>query len=216
MSSSNSSIVRVFKDSQIIPLETGTVDLTFSSPGNDYFVAAEPVTKSINIIDSNKSVWRMFRKNDVRYTEINDRFSERMLIQNSFLQNADTLKIFNEDYVDSDGDGFSNLFERAIGSDSLGPDRKHDLPFFPILADNRVRISFVRYVEQNGSTMKTAGEEFNYHVEHSNNLQTWSSTGVELEKTVYLGGGMERQTWVVSSLIPSFDKSFLRLRVTTP
>ncbi|MDA8774178.1 hypothetical protein N9N13_00495, partial [Opitutales bacterium] len=216
VSSSNSSIVRVFKDSQIIPLETGTVDLTFSSPGNDYFVAAEPVTKSINIIDSNKSVWRMFRKNDVRYTEINDRFSERMLIQNSFLQNADTLKIFNEDYVDSDGDGFSNLFERAIGSDSLGPDRKHDLPFFPILADNRVRISFVRYVEQNGSTMKTAGEEFNYHVEHSYNLQTWSSTGVELEKTVYLGGGMERQTWVVSSLIPSFDKSFLRLRVTTP
>ena len=64
--------------------------------------------------------------------------------------------------------------------------------------------------------METAGEVFNYHVEYSNNLQTWSSVGVELEKTVYLGGGMERQTWVASSVSPSLNKSFLRLRVTIP
>jgi hypothetical protein len=39
---------------------------------------------------------------------------------------------------------------------------------------------------------------------------------VELEKTIYLGGGMERQTWVLSQGLPLRRKTFLRLRITTP
>ena len=68
-------------------------------------------------------------------------------------------RVFNEDYTDSDGDGYSNLFERAIASDSLGTDRFEHLPSFPVLNDNRPRISFVRYSkDSNNSTQSSAGE----------------------------------------------------------
>ena len=34
---------------------------------------------------------------------------------------SESIQIFDEDYSDSDGDGFSNIFERSMGLDSLGP-----------------------------------------------------------------------------------------------
>ena len=74
-------------------------------------------------------------------------------------------EVFGE--CDSDGDGYSNLFERALGSDSLGPDRRQDLPLQPLRADNRQRISFVRWKADpiTNSTFSNAGEIFEYHVE---------------------------------------------------
>jgi hypothetical protein len=170
----------------------------------------------LKIIDVNKTVWRQFRKGDVRYLGIQNRFLERALLKNPLLDSIQARKIFNEDYTDSDGDGYSNLFERAIGSDSLANDRPQDLPYRPLLNDNRPRVSFVRYKEESNSTLNTAGEVFNYHVEQSDNLQTWSSSGVELEKTIYLGGGMERQTWVLSQGLSYRSNNFLRLRISTP
>ena len=137
-------------------------------------------------------------------------------MRNPLLDVTQGKKIFNEDYSDSDGDGYSNLFERAIGSDSLGPDRPQDHPIQPLSSDNRQRISFVRYKEHNGSTLIYAGEEIFYHVEQSANLQTWSSSGLELERTIELGGGMVRQVWVVSLNLPSANKRFLRVRISTP
>jgi hypothetical protein len=216
ITSSDPSIARVFRGNQIIPLKKGSVELLFNVPGNDYFVAAEPISKMLKIIDVNKTVWRQFRKGDVRYLGIQNRFLERALLKNPLLDSIQARKIFNEDYTDSDGDGYSNLFERAIGSDSLANDRPQDLPFRPLLNDNRPRISFVRYKEDSNSTLNTAGEVFNYHVEQSDNLQTWSPSGVELEKTIYLGGGMERQTWVLSQGLSYRSNNFLRLRISTP
>ncbi|MBT5716368.1 MAG: LamG domain-containing protein, partial [Opitutae bacterium] len=206
ITSSDPSVARVFRGSQIIPLRSGSVELLFNVPGNNYFVAAQPVSKTLNIIDVNKTVWRQFRKGDVRYLGIQDRFLERALLRNPFIDSIQARKIFNEDYTDSDGDGYSNLFERAIGADSLAMDRRQDLPYRPVLNDNRPRISFVRFKEDGNSTINTAGEIFHYHVEQSDNLQTWSTSGVEMEKTIYLGGGMERQTWVLSQGLPSRGK----------
>jgi hypothetical protein len=124
--------------------------------------------------------------------------------------------VFNEGYSDSDNDGYSNVFERAIGSDSLGPDRKQDLPIQLNYSDGRQRISFVRYKESDGSTLNTAGEVFLYHVEQSENLQTWSKSGLVLEKSIEIGGGMVRQIWVTAPNLPKAGKRFLRLRITTP
>ena len=45
-------------------------------------------------------------------------------------------------------------FERASGSDSLGPDKRHHLPQQILLPDNKQRISFVRYK----SPLQTTGE----------------------------------------------------------
>ena len=216
ITSSNSSIVLVYKGNQIIPIMEGSVNLTFNAPGNQSFVAADPVTRSINIIAPSKRAWRIFRKGDVRYFKTEDRFIERLLLRNPLIGTVQGKKVFNEDYSDSDGDGYSNLFERAIGSDSLGPDRPQDHPTQPLNPDNRQRISFVRYKDQNGSTLLSAGEIIFYHVEQSDNLQTWSNSGLELERSIELGGGMERQIWVVSSTLPAVNKRFLRVRISTP
>jgi hypothetical protein len=216
ITSSNSSIVLVYKGNQIIPIMEGSVNLTFNAPGNQSYVAADPVTRSINIIAPSKRAWRIFRKGDVRYFKTEDRFIERLLLRNPLIGTVQGKKVFNEDYSDSDGDGYSNLFERAIGSDSLGPDRPQDHPTQPLNPDNRQRISFVRYKDQNGSTLLSAGEIIFYHVEQSDNLQTWSNSGLELERSIELGGGMERQIWVVSSTLPAVNKRFLRVRISTP
>ena len=55
-----------------------------------------------------------FRKSDVRYDKILERFTQRYQSLNSSLSLFDATekarKIFNENYADSDEDGYSNLF----------------------------------------------------------------------------------------------------------
>jgi hypothetical protein len=218
ISSSDPDVVRVFRGSKIIPRKSGTVTLTFSSPGNDFFLPADPQTKTFTVVEPSRSVWKAFRRGDVRYTDIMTRFTDRLLSRNPGLTQVEAEKIFDEDYSDSDGDGYSNLFERALGSDSLGPDRRQDLPLQPMPGDNRQRISFVRWKSNpdTNSTYSSAGEIFEYHVEQSDDLQTWNATGVQLEQVIDLGGGMERATYVTSNPLPSGQRKFIRLRITTP
>jgi hypothetical protein len=194
------------------------VTLSFDSPGNAFFVKADSQTRSFTVIEPSRSVWKVFRRGDVRYSDIISRFTDRLLARDPSLTQVEARKIFDEDYSDSDGDGYSNLFERALGTDSLGPDRRHDLPLQPLLGDNRQRISFVRWkaIGLNQSTYASAGELFEYHVEQSDDLETWDVTGVVLEKVVDLGGGMERATYVTTDALSTGQKKFIRLRITTP
>ena len=60
------------------------------------------------------------------------------------------------------------------------------------------------------------GEVFEYHVEQSDDLETWETAGVVLEQVVDLGGGMERATYVTSDPLPSGQRKFVRLRITIP
>ena len=55
-----------------------------------------------------------------------DRFSSRLTARGAEL--AESTEVFDEDYSDSDGDGFSNLFERSMGLDSP-PENPEYLPF---------------------------------------------------------------------------------------
>ena len=121
-------------------------------------------------------------------------------------------KIFDEDYSDSDGDGWSNFFERAMGTDSLGPDYKHHLPQQLILPDNKQRMTFIRYKTPESTT----GEAFEYHLEESSDLQTWGTSGIVLENIVDLGDVMERATYVTSKQLNSGERKFLRLRISAP
>jgi hypothetical protein len=218
ITSSDPSIAQVFRGSRVIPRKSGTVTLTFNSPGNAFFVPAEPQTKSFTVVEPSRSVWKAFRRGDVRYQNITSRFSSRLLSRNPGLTQVEALKIFDEDYTDSDGDGYSNLFERALGTDSLGPDRRHDLPMQPLHGDNRQRISFIRWKADpaTNSTYSNVGEVFEYHVEQSDDLETWETAGVVLEQVVDLGGGMERATYVTSDPLPSGQRKFVRLRITIP
>jgi|TARA_B110000881_G_C18426251_1_gene438559 hypothetical protein len=122
-------------------------------------------------------------------------------------------KVFDEDYSDSDGDGFSNLFERAIGSDSLGPDNWKDLPFRGQLNTSNQAISIVRFK----SPLETTDENFQYHIEKSTDLRTWTSSGFKSSpRRVDLGGEMERIVYETDAPLPSGGRNFLRLRITTP
>jgi hypothetical protein len=218
ITSSNSGVVRVYRGNRIIPRKSGTVTLTFNSPGNSFFVPAETQTRSFTVVEPSRSVWKAFRRGDVRYVDITSRFADRLLARTPGLTQVEAGKIFDEDYSDSDGDGYSNLFERALGTDSLGPDRRHDLPLQPLRADNRQRISFIRWKADpfTHSTYPNVGEVFEYHVEQSDDLETWETAGVQLEQVVDLGGGMERATYVTSVPLPSGQRKFIRLRITIP
>ena len=216
VTSSNTSIVSIHNGSQIIPLAPGIVSLSFVIPESDSYLVSEITTKTLRIVAPTKEAWVAFRKSDVRYDKILERFTQRYQSLNSSLSLFDATekarKIFNENYADSDEDGYSNLFERASGSDSLGPDKRHHLPQQILLPDNKQRISFVRYK----SPLQTTGEAFEYHVEQSTNLQTWDSSGLMEESIIDLSQNMERVTVVTTESIQSGQRRFLRLRISIP
>jgi hypothetical protein len=165
------------------------------------------------VIQPSKQAWRNFRRNDVRYNQTRDKFLDRLSARDPFSDPISAAKVFDEDYSDSDSDGFSNLFERALGLDSLGPDDRQHLPLQIIKpTDQRQRLSFIRYQDP----LSTTGEHFFYIVEQSTDLQTWSTQGLSLEKSVDLGGGMQRETWISDSPLSSGNRRFLRLRIALP
>ena len=212
ITSSNSTLVRVVDGHRVVPIGTGTVELTITAPGNDQFVPAPPVTRLMTVVKPTKKAWIEFRRGDVRYDGTRERFVRRIMAREG-LSEPDAKKVFDEDYSDSDGDGFSNLFERAIGSDSLGPDNWKDLPFRAQLNTSNQAISIVRFK----SPLATTGENFKYHVEKSTDLRTWTNSGFKSSpRRVDLGGEMERVVYETEAVLPSGGRNFLRLRITTP
>ena len=67
--------------------------------------------------------------------------------------------------------------------------------------------------EVNGSTLPFAGEEFLYHVEQSDNLRTWSKSGLMLENSIDIGGGMMRQVWVTSQVCQLKERDIFALEL---
>ena len=211
ITSSNSTIVEVHQGNQIVPKVEGNVTLYFNVPASENYLKAETQFKILSVVKPTRENWRKVREKDVRFVNVRERFVRRMVL--SGVEENYAKKIFNEGYVDSDGDGYSNDFERALGMDSLGSDSPHHLPMqFLGESDERQRISFIRLRDPLG----TIGEEFRYVVERSDNLRTWSTTGLSHESSQDLGGGMERVIFVTDDKIQAGEKSFLRLRVEKP
>ena len=74
---------------------------------------------------------------------LKDRFAKRMLSSGMDVDYSG--KVFDEDYIDSDGDGYDNIFERALGLDSLGTDSPYHLPmqYIDPVDGLRKRISYL-------------------------------------------------------------------------
>ena len=88
---------------------------------------------------------------------------------------------FNSDAYDSDGDGLTNLEERAFGGDSLGNDSRSVGPKkISKPNDSKNYISFTRYKD----TFNDGDDRIEYIVETSSDLRTWSSSGVTLDKSI--------------------------------
>jgi hypothetical protein len=208
ITSSNSTVVQVHQGNRIIPKSEGSVTLTFNVPGNDFFVEAETQVKILNVVKPTRANWKSFRKRDVRYDILRERFAKRMVSYGYDLSYAG--KIFDEDYSDSDGDGYRNDFERALGLDSLGSDDPSHLPLLYVGdSDGKQRISFIQYQD----SVETTGEKFVYIVERSSDLRTWSAIGVSREASQPLGGGMERVIFVSNQPLSAGERNFLRVRI---
>ena len=121
--------------------------------------------------------------------------------------------LFDSDAYDSDGDGVSNLLERAFGGDSLSNDSRDILPKRFTKGDGREYIAFSRYT----SEFNTGDDQIEYIVETSQDLRTWDSSGAELVtgSSTDLGGGMERVVYRSTSARPTGGKLFIRVRVKT-
>ena len=211
ITSSDSTIVEVHQGNRIIPREEGTVVLTFDVPANDQYVEAETKVKILKIVKPTRANWKRLRERDVRFSVLRERFVSRM--SSSGVDPSYAGKVFNEGYVDSDGDGYQNDFERALGMDSLGADSPDHLPMQYLgETDGKQRISFIRFKD----SLETTGEKFRYIVERSDNLRTWTNKGLSLESSQDLGGRMERVIFVTDDQIEAGEKSFLRLRVEKP
>ena len=133
---------------------------------------------------------------------------------------ADAALLFDSDSADSDGDGVSNLMERAFGGDSLTYDRKASLPRIIKRKDGKQRITFLKY-----QNVYAAEEGLQYVVESSKDLRKWVPMGgitqIDLNggaagKGKDVGGGMERVLYMSTSKAKDLGgKQYIRVRIRT-
>ena len=115
-------------------------DITVTQTGNGSFHAAESVTRTIKLMKPTKSLFFEERKADARYDDMKTKAMNRMP---AGVSGEKATALFDSDKYDSDGDGVSNLLERAFGGDSLGNDSRGARPA-PSQNQRRQRI-FILY-----------------------------------------------------------------------
>ena len=221
--------------------DTGKDEITLlikaSAAGNGSYNAAAPVTREIKIRKPSKSSFYDERRYDEKYDTLRNKFAARMLkrlggklddFNGDGSSNIEDAKfLFDSDHVDSDGDGVSNLLERAFGGDSLTNDRRAALPRTINKKDGKQRLSFLKY-------MNAYNEEgIDYIIERSTDLRTWTRwtpatdgatsgitqldiNGAAAGKGKELGGGMERVVFETHQTgTAAGGKQFLRVRIAT-
>ena len=92
--------------------------------------------------------------------------------------------------------------------DSLSTDQSN-LPVVHKSQNGQTRISFVRYTDSITST----GENFDYLIEESENLRSWTPASVSLEQKINIGAGMERYVYSTEQSSTANTQKFLRIRV---
>ena len=206
-------------DRKVKLLGIGTIEVTATHGGGGGYYAAAPFTRSFEVKEPGRGMFFSERRLDGRHGDVLNKFKQRLRHMRPDLSLADAAKLFDEDSFDSDGDGVSNLLERAFGMDSLGPDSRKSMPRTRHKNDGKQRITFVRY--QAGFNT----ENIEYKVELSTDLRVWSETGVSQVdddagtpgiQGVDIGGGMERVTFVTDAAVSAGERQYLRLSVSAP
>ena len=177
-----------------------------TSSGTTQYHAAQSVSRTVKIKKPSKSVFFEERKADARYDDVkNKAIANRMP---AGVTGEKALALFNSDNYDSDGDGVSNLLERAFGGDSLSNDRGDTLPK-PIKkqSDGKEYITFNRY---NSTYQNDMGLQ--YIVEESSDLRTWTVVNSAVSSTD-IGGGMERVVYRTTNATTSGNAQYIRVRV---
>jgi hypothetical protein len=184
------------------------VTITASQAGNGSYHAAQSVTRTFKIKKPSKSVFYDERKVDARYDSVKTDALARIAAKKG-ISGEKALALFNSDNYDSDGDGVSNLIERAFGGDSLGSDSRANRPAPVKTSDGKEYLSFTRY-----SSDYQADMGIEYIVERSTDRRTWTTSGVEIVGSATdLGGGMERVVYRTTSATTAGNTQFIRVRV---
>jgi len=182
-------------------------DIVASQAGNDNYHAAQSITRTIKVKKPSKSVFFEERKADSRYETVKDAAVDRIAAKMG-ISGEKAVALFNSDSYDSDGDGVSNLLERAFGGDSLSNDNDDSKPKPVKKNDNYERIIFNRY---NSTYQVDMG--ITYIVEESSDLRTWTTISGNPESSDDIGGGMERVVYRTSSQTTSGNTQYIRVRV---
>jgi hypothetical protein len=218
-----------------------TLVIKASAAGNGSYNAAAVITRTVKIKKPGKSAFFDERRYDDKYDIMRNKFASRILKRmGSKLDDLDgdgdsdvedAKLLFDSDHFDSDGDGVSNLLERAFGGNSLSNDRRTALPRPINKKDGKQRLSFLKY-------MNVYNEEgIDYIIERSTDLRTWTrwtpatqgaTSGIKLLNISgnaannatgagkELGGGMERVVFeTVQTATAAGGKQFLRVRIGT-
>ncbi|MDA7757663.1 Ig-like domain-containing protein [Opitutales bacterium] len=162
------------------------------SLGGQQYHEALSVEHSIKIKKPGKNAFYDARKLDERFDIKKAAFDNRMARLGKSGDKAAYL--FNRDDQDSDGDGLTNLEERAFGGDSLMGDKGSSKPRAIRKRDGYEYISFKRYQD----TFNDGDDRIEYIVETSRDLRTWVSDSdttngpLQFGSAVDLGGGMEK------------------------
>ena len=169
------------------------------------------VEQPVKIKKPRKSAFYEARKLDARFDTKKAAFDTRMARLGK--SGDKSAYLFNRDDQDSDGDGMTNLEERAFGGDSLMSDQRTSGPKAIRKGDGYEYITFKRYQD----SFNTGDDRIEYIVETSQDLRTWDSSGAELVtgSSTDLGGGMERVVYRSTSARPTGGKLFIRVRVKT-
>ena len=148
------------------------------------------------------------RRMDDRYSEKKKDFKSRIGVSGD---KGDHL--FDSDGYDSDGDGVSNLLERAFGGDSLSNDAKSILPKRISKGDNYEYISFTKISDD----FNSGNDKILYVVEGSTDNRTWSESLVNQTAVSEsdLGGGMQRVVYKSANARANNGQLFIRVRVKT-
>ena len=173
-------------------------------------MAALPRTRTLEVVKPTKAAWLENRRNDTRYTQLKERFVNNRLSSHSSVTTEQAAYEFDSDNFDSDEDGYSNLFERATGMDSLGFDSQN-APHFLNPENGKSGISFTRFTNSFSST----GESFQYMIEESFDLRSWRTVPLTSEnsKVIPIGGGMERVSYFAEESAHGDTQPFLRLKI---
>ena len=113
LTDSNNNLVEIFSQNQIIAQQVGTVSLDFNIPEDENFAAAFPRSRTLTVVKPTKSAWLQNRKNDPRYNPGQKPIYKPENDPASTWSTEQAAQEFDSDHFDSDGDGYSNLFERA-------------------------------------------------------------------------------------------------------
>jgi hypothetical protein len=154
--------------------------------------AALSVDHEIKIKKPGKSAFYEARKLDERFDTKKAAFDTRMARLGKSGDKAAYL--FNRDDQDSDGDGLTNLEERAFGGDSLMGDKRTARPQAIRKGDGYEYISFKRYQD----AYNDGDYRIEYIVETSRDLRTWTTDSdstngpLQVGNAVDVGGGMEK------------------------